>query len=356
MEQQEASMGAQETMRGVVFRGERVAEVIEFPMPTPGRGEVLIRLKRAAICGSDLHSYRREKAFFEGAAPYIPGHEPAGEVAALGEGCGRVQAGDRVTIYHWIGCGHCRQCRAGYYQWCADRRGLGQRNAVGPDADYMVVPERNCLLLPEALNYDDGAMIACIAATGFSSLRKLAINGEDTLIVFGQGPVGLTGTIMGKALGARVIGVDPVAERRALGSALGADGVLDPSSGDLNAAVLALTDGMGADAAFETSGSAAARQAVIQVLRRGGRAALVGIGAHGPTTDLGPIIGKELTLRGSFVMPIHYYWDLVDFMLEHDLPPKYAQMITHRFRLEDAAEAFRVAESARAGKVVFEWD
>jgi propanol-preferring alcohol dehydrogenase len=343
-------------MRGVVFRGDRVAEVIHFPKPQPGRGEVLIQLKRAAICGSDLHNYRRPKSFFAGKAPWIPGHEPAGRVAALGEGCHRVQVGDRVTIYHWIGCGHCRQCLAGYMQWCADRRGLGQPNAVGPDADYMVVPERNCLLLPEELSYDDGAMIACIAATGFSSLRKLALNGEDTLIVFGQGPVGLTGTIMGKALGARVIGVDPVAERQALSRALGADQVLDPDQEDLGAAVEALTAGMGADAAFETSGNAAARQAVIQVLRRGGRAAFVGIGAHGSTTDLGPIIGKELTLMGSFVMPIHYYWDLVEFMLQYDLPAKYAAMITHRFRLEEAPEAFRVAESARAGKVVFEWD
>jgi propanol-preferring alcohol dehydrogenase len=241
-------------------------------------------------------------------------------------------------------------------QWCAERRGLGQPNAVGPDADYVVVPERNCLLLPDELSYDDGAMIACIAATGFSSLRKLALNGEDTLIVFGQGPVGLTGTIMGKALGARVIGVDPVAERRALGLALGADDVLDPGEDDFGAAVQELTDGVGADAAFETSGSAAAHQAVLQVLRLGGRAAFVGFGAHGPTTNLSGIIGKELTLMGSFVMPIHYYWDLVDFMLQYDLPAKYQAMITHRFRLEDAGEAFRVAESARAGKVVFEWD
>lgn len=355
-------MSVKNTMRGVVFRGDRVAEVIPFPMPQPGPGEVLIELKRAAICGSDLHNFRRPGSFFEGKTPWIPGHEPAGEVAALGEGCNRVHAGDRATIYHWIGCGHCRQCLAGYYQWCADRRGLGQPNAVGPDADYMVVPERNVLLLPDELSYDDGAMIACIAATGFSSLRKLALNGEDTLIVFGQGPVGLTGTIMAKALGARVIGVDPVPERRALSAALGADEVLDPGAGasaseiDLNAAVRALTGGMGADAAFETSGSAAARQAVIQVLRRGGRAAFVGIGAQGPTTDLGGIIGNELTLMGSFVMPIHYYWDLVDFMLQYDLPARYQQMITHRYRLEDAGEAFLVAESARAGKVVFEWD
>ena len=139
-------------IKGVVFVGDRVAEVLEFPMPQAGRGEVLIQLKRAAICGSDLHVYRRPKAFFEGKEPWVPGHEPSGVVAEVGECCDRVHVGDRVSIYHWLGCGHCRQCLAGYIQWCENRRGLGQPNAVGPDADYMVVDERNCLLLPDELS------------------------------------------------------------------------------------------------------------------------------------------------------------------------------------------------------------
>lgn len=347
---------SEKTMRGVVFLGGRIAEVRDFPMPKPGRGQVLIQLKTAAVCGSDLHTYRRPKSFFEGKEPWIPGHEPAGVVAAKGECCDRVQVGDRVTIYHWLGCGHCRQCLSGHMQWCAERRGLGQPDAVGPNADYMVVPERNCLLLPDELSFDDGAMIACIAATGYSSMRKLRPNGEDTIVVFGQGPVGLTGTIMAKAMGARVIGVDIVDERLELAKKLGVDEVVNPSKMNLLQAVEDLTGGMGADGAFETSGSAAAHQGVIDVLKLGGRVVFVGFGATGPTVNLSSIIGKQLTLMGSFVMPIHYYWDLVDFMLEHDLPAKYQQMITHRFKIIEAAKAFKVADSGKAGKVVFVWD
>ena len=343
-------------MKGVVFLGDRVAEVREFPIPKPGRGQVLVQLKTAAICGSDLHVYRRPKSHFENKEPWIPGHEPAGIVAELGECCDRVKVGDRVTIYHWLGCGHCRYCLSGYMQWCQNRRGLGQPDAVGPDADYIVVDERNCLLLPDELNFDDGAMIACIAATGFSATRKLNLNGEDTLVVFGQGPVGLTGVIFAKAMGAHVIGVDITDERLALGKKLGADEVLNPNKVDLVQAIKDLTDGMGADAAFETSGSAAAHQGVIDVLRYGGRASFVGVGSQGPTVNLSAIIGKQLTLMGSFVMPIHYYWDLVDFMIQHDLPSKYQEMITHRFKITEAPEAFRLADSGKAGKIVFVWD
>ena len=254
-------------MYGVVFLGDRVAEVREFPIPHPGPGQVLIQMKRAAICGSDLHVYRSPQSFFEGHEPWIPGHEPAGEVAELGAGCQRLKVGERVSIYHYLACGHCRYCLAGYYQWCEQRRGLGQPNAVGPDADYMVVDERNCLPLPPELNYEDGAMIACIAATGFSSLRKLQLNGEDTLVVFGQGPVGLTGDIMGQALGARVIGVDLVPERLALAKKLGVKLVANPGACDLLATIRDLTGGRGADAAYETSGSAAGHQGVLDVLK-----------------------------------------------------------------------------------------
>lgn len=344
-----------ETMRGLVFLGDRRAEVREFPRPTPGAGEVLVRLRCAAVCGSDLHVYRQPVSYFAGKEPWIPGHEPAGDVAALGPGCERVQVGDRVSVYHWLGCGHCRRCRQGYYQFCAERRGLGQPNAVGPDADYMVVPERNCLVLPDELTYEDGALIACIVATGYSAMRKLRCNGEDTLLVMGQGPVGLVGDILGKALGARVLGVDLAPERLALGEAAGADATL-PAGQDLAAALRDLTGGAGATAAYETSGSVAGRQAVIDGLGVHGRAVFVGFGGGDPSLPVAPIIGKELTITGSFVMPVGYYWDLVDLMLSSDLSARFQRIITHRFDLADAAEAMAVADEGRCGKVVFVWE
>jgi threonine dehydrogenase-like Zn-dependent dehydrogenase len=343
-------------MKGIVFRGDRTVEVREFPIPSPGPGEVLVRMTRAAVCGSDLHTYRRSKTFFEGKPAWIPGHEPTGVVAEVGPFCNRVRAGDRVTIYHYMGCGHCPNCRSGYLQHCPDRRPLGQPGTVGPDADYIVVDERNCLLLPDELNDEDGAMIACIAGTCFTAARRMQPNGEDTVVVFGQGPVGLMGNLMIQAMGARVIGVDPAEERLALAKELGADEVIALNSVDLLGAVKELTGGAGADAALETSGSPAAHRGVIDVLRRHGRGVFVGFGSSEPSVNLTSIIGKQVTLMGSFVMPIHFYQDLVDFMIEHNLSAAFQRMITHRFPLTEAAEAFRIADEGKSGKVMFVWE
>jgi threonine dehydrogenase-like Zn-dependent dehydrogenase len=345
-----------ETMRGVVFLGDREAEVREFPRPEPGPGQVLVQMKRAAVCGSDLHSYRRPKSWFAERPDYIPGHEPAGVVVELGECCRRVQPGDRVTVYHYMACGHCAHCTAGYLQFCDQRQGLGQPTTVGPDADYMVVDERNCLLLPDELSFEDGAYIACIAGTCYSALRKLHPNGEETLLIYGQGPVGLMGTIMAKAQGARVIGIETMPERRQMSRDLGADVVLDPAEGDLAERVRELTHGHGADLALETSGAPAAHASLPDTLRINGRAALVGLGASEPTLNLTRIIGKQITLMGSFVMPMPYYWDLVEFILDHDLSAQFDRLTTHRFSIDQAAEAFRVADSRTAGKIMFVWD
>ena len=199
-------------------------------------------------------------------------------------------------------------------------------------------------------------MIACIAGTCFTAARRMRPNGEDTVVVFGQGPVGLTGNLMIKAMGARVIGVDPVEERLALASELGADEVINPSKVDLVGAIKDLTGGSGADAALETSGSPAAHRGVIDVLRRHGRGVFVGFGSTEASVNLTSIIGKQVTLMGSFVMPIHFYQDLVDFMIAHDLSAAFQRMITHRYPLAEAAEAFQVADAGKSGKIMFVWD
>jgi len=199
-------------------------------------------------------------------------------------------------------------------------------------------------------------MISCIAGTAYAALRKLAPNGEDTLVIFGQGPVGLMATIMAKAMGARVIAVDPVADRLELARRFQADEVVNPLTGDWVEAVRDLSGGMGARLALETSGHASAHQGVIDVLRPNGQGAFVGFGASEPTVNLSQIISKQLVLMGSFVMPVHYYEDLVDFILRHDLSPQFQALITHRFPLTAAAEAFGVADAGRAGKVLFVWE
>ena len=339
-------------MRGVILAGEKEVLIKEFPDPVPGHGEVVVRMKAAAICGSDLPAYNAPKDQ-RAKREVIQGHEPSGIVESIGPGVTSVQPGDRVTIYHYLACGKCEQCAAGNLMWCREARGLGG-GAHGGDADFILIDERNALKLPEQLSFIDGAAIACIAGTGYSALSKIAPSGRDTFAVFGLGPVGLTGVMFGKAMGAKVIGIGRRKIRLDLARTLGADEVIDidevPETGR---ALMELTDGRGADAAFETSGSPAAFAAMVQGLRRGGRAVTVA-GARLESFSTGPLVGKQLTIMGSFVMPIHMYGDLTRFMLAHDL--HFEPMVTHKFPLEKASEAFELFDSGECGKVVFVWD
>ncbi len=338
-------------MRGVVFPGDRRAEVRDFPDPEPGPGEVVVRIKAAGLCGSDLHLYRQTAAQRAG-NDTIPGHEPSGVVETLGPGVDTVQVGDRVSVYHYRGCGHCKHCRAGNVMWCAERRGYGGP-IHGADADLLLTDARNCMPLPDELSYAHGALMACAAGTAFSSMHKLQVSGQDTLVIFGQGPVGLCGLLVAKALGGRVIGVDPIPERRALALQLGADKALDPGQTDVLTAVRDLTHGDGADLAFETSGSAAGQNGAVDCLRLGGKAVFVGFGVQDKTLNPSQFIGRQLTLMGSFVMPVYMYYDLAQFVLDHDLPLD--RMVTHRFPLEQAPEAFALFDRGATGKVVLEW-
>jgi threonine dehydrogenase-like Zn-dependent dehydrogenase len=308
-------------------------------------------MRVAGLCGSDLHSYRRPAAL-PAADLKIPGHEPSGIVESVGSCVTRVRPGDRVSVFHYRGCGHCKHCRAGYIQWCAERRGYGGP-IHGSCADLLLTDERNCLTLPDDLTFVHGAAIACFLGTAYAALRKLSPSGEDTLAVFGQGPVGMAGVLVGRAMGARTIAVEPIAERRALSQRLGSDLVLDPGDDDASDMIRQATRGEGADLVFETAGSAAAQDAAVACLRRGGRGVFVGFGNAEPTFNLARIIGDQLTLMGSFVMPIFMYWDLVEFIRAQRLPVE--DTVTHRFPIEQGPEAFEVFEGGRTGKVVLEW-
>ena len=276
-----------------------------------------------------------------------------GVIVTLGPGVAGLGVGDRVAVYHYRGCGHCPHCLAGDIMWCSRRKGYGS-HIHGSDAEYLLADARNCVPLPDELSFAHGAFIACTAGTAYSAMRKLGVSGQDTVTVFGQGPVGLSGLLVAKAFGARVVVVEPAAERRALAEKMGADAVLDSGQAEVVGAIQELTHGEGTDVAFETSGSAAAREAAVNGLRRGGKAAFVGFGSQEKTLDLSQIIGRQLTLMGSFVMPVRYCWDLARFIVDHRLPLE--DLITHRFSLEQAPEAFRVFDTGTTGKVVLEMD
>lgn len=282
----------------------------------------------------------------------IPGHEPAGIVTECGPGVHRVTTGTRVSVYHYRGCGHCRRCLGGQIMWCAERRGYGGP-IHGSDADFLVTDERNCLPLPDDFSFDVGALLACNTSTAYSSMQKLAPSGRDCLVIFGLGPVGLNGLLIAKAMGATVFGVDISPTRRRLAEELGADAVFDPSQDDVPSEVRQRTAGDGAGLAFETSGNGRAQAQLLEVLGYGGKAALVGIGSTEPSINPSALVGKQLSLMGSFVSSIQQHFELVQFIHTHTLPLE--RMVTHRFGLEDAEEAFRLADRAETGKVMFVW-
>ena len=196
----------EEWMKGVVLLGDGELAVKEFEDPKPGRGEVVVRTKAAGICGSDIHMLHSPKKRHEGRPEMIAGHEGAGIIEEIGEGVTMVEPGNRVSIYHYIGCGKCRHCLAGYRQWCRETKGMGL-GVHGADADFILTKEDNCYVMPEELSFIDGAFMACGAGTAYSALSKLRPNGTSTLAVFGLGPVGLAGVIMAKAMGAQVVAI-----------------------------------------------------------------------------------------------------------------------------------------------------
>lgn len=339
-------------MRGVVLLGDGKLAVKEFPDPKPGRGEVVVRTKVAAICGSDIYVYHLPQKHFEGRPELVAGHEPAGVVEAVGEGVTLVKPGDRVSLYHYVGCGKCTQCRAGLWQWCAETKGLGS-HCHGGDADLVLVKEENCFILPDQLSFIDGALMACAAGTTFSALNKLQPSGLHSLAILGLGPVGLSGVIMAKAMGATVVAIGRRKIRLDLARDLGADYIFDAEDPDTPSAVRGLFPA-GIDMAYETSGAPEAQAFMLQMLRRGGKAVIVA--GRGADTGITPsqIVGKQLTLMGSFVIPIWMVPEMARFMVGHGLA--FEKMVTHRFTIDQAKEAFELFDSGECGKVVFEWD
>jgi threonine dehydrogenase-like Zn-dependent dehydrogenase len=348
-------------MRGVVFLGERELELREFPDPTPGPGEVVLAMKASGMCGSDLHPYRaarggaaaRSLGLGGGGGPVIAGHEPCGVVVARGPGVLESDAptGARVMNHHYKGCGRCRHCRGGWAQLCARGIVVYGMTGHGGHAPYMAVPVTTLVPLPDALSFEEGAAISCGTGTAYQALRRLDVSGRDTVAVFGQGPVGLSATMLGVAMGARVLAVDVGPERRALGRELGADAALDPGAGDVVAGLRELTDGEGVDAALDCTGQPAARLAAVRATRTWGRVGLVGEGNQ-VTFDVSPdLLRRQLTLHASWTFSTLIQEECARFVVKRRVPLE--RLLTHRFRLEQAAEAYRLFDTQTTGKGVF---
>lgn len=347
-----------ETMAGAVLPGGRQVEIRTFPVPEPGHGQVLIRMRASTICGSDIRAIYREH-LGTGAEAYqgvIAGHEPSGDVVAVGPGAQRLAVGDRVVIYHICGCGQCNECRRGYEIGCHQpaRAAYGwQRD--GGHAPYLLAEERSCLRLPDGLSFVDGACVACGFGTAYEALLRARVSGNDRLLVTGLGPVGLAVAMLGRAMGATtIVGSDPSAERRALGTELGLlDHALDADEAGLGQ-IRDLADGQGYEVTIDCSGSAAARVTALENTRDWGRCVYVGEGGRVDFEVSRVLIHRQLTLHGSWVTSVGHMEQLLDRLVRWNLRPE--RVVTDRFPLENAAEAYQLADSGSAGKVAIVFD
>jgi threonine dehydrogenase-like Zn-dependent dehydrogenase len=337
-------------MRGLVFLGERKVELREFADPRPGPGEVVVAIRASGMCGSDLRPYE------QGQSSYVTGHEPCGVVAERGPAVTEQQAplGQRVMVHHYWGCGTCKHCRIGYTQMCVYGAKVMGFSANGGNAPYLLVPAGSLVPLPDELSFAEGAAIACGTGTAYSALKRLDVSGRDTLAIFGQGPVGLAATQLATAMGARVIAVDPLAERRALACQLGAANVIDSAAVSAVDAIRDLTHGEGADATLDCTGHPEARANCAKAARAWGRACFVG--EHGTATfDMTPdVIHKQLTMYGSWTFSTVLLAECARFAVDRQVP--LGNVFTESFSLDEAEAAFRKFSSRTMGKGVFVFD
>ncbi|MFC1712495.1 zinc-binding dehydrogenase [Candidatus Poribacteria bacterium] len=347
-----------ETMKGAILPGNSTVEFQEFEVPEPGHGQVLVKTKSSTICGSDIRAIYHEHLGKgpEGYQGVIAGHEPCGQIAKEGPGLKRFKQGDRVIIYHISGCGVCYDCRRGYMISCTSeyRAAYGWQRDGGM-APYILADEKDLVPLPDELSYTDGAQVACGFGTVYEGIEKIGVSGNDTVLVTGLGPVGLAALMLSRAMGAeKLIGVDIVEERMELARELGLADIVVKSGPDALDTIMKITGGKGCERTIDCSGNNMARLLAIQATRQWGKNVMIG---EGGTVDFQPspdIIHEQKTIYGSWVTSIWRMEELVERLVRWDIHP--ADLVTHRFSLEQAPEAFSLMADGKCGKVAIVFD
>ena len=336
-------------------------QLMDVPEPSPGLGEVKIRVLRAGLCGTDLHI----EGWDDWAAsmlepPLIVGHEFYGEVVEVGEGVPDgerygLRPGQRVSVEGHVVCGHCRNCRAGRRHMCVNTSNLGV-NRDGCFADYVVVPHSNVWVQPDLIDPDLGAVFDPLGNAVHTAL-SFPLEGEDVLIT-GAGPIGVMAAAVVRHAGARhVVVTDVSAPRLELAAAAGADLVVDVSQERIADAQARLGMTEGFDVVLEMSGSPRAMAELIDNCTHGARVAMLGLPSEPYAIDWGKVITHMITLKGIYGREMYETWYKMTAMLQTSevLRDRVRSVITHRFPAEQWQDAFDAARSGQVGKVIMDW-
>lgn len=345
-------------MRAAMFYGGQDIRLETFPEPQPGPGEVMIKIRSAGVCGSDLHLYRNHNPY--GARePHQRGHELSGEIVALGAGVSGWASGQRVGIEaeHLLGCGTCRYCCRGEHHLCPTRGFRhGERQESHGFAEYDICLASNCHALPEHVSFDAAALLDCYAC-GVHALNRTPVLPTSRIAVLGTGAIGMTLGQVAKAYGVQqVFMVGTRQEPLTIAQAAGAADVgLAHTDGDPVAAILQYTEGEGVDAVFETvGGNASTINQGIQMVRRGGVISILGLFTQDQSMDARTAYRKELQLRWSNSFSrwqgVSEYRMALDLLAAGRLQAE--PLVTTHFPLSRIQEAFAAAEHKRTSGAV----
>ncbi|SDI58283.1 L-threonine 3-dehydrogenase [Actinokineospora alba] len=328
-------------------------ELVDVPDPKPGPGDILLRVLRTGICGTDLHIDAWDDwAAKTIKAPLTLGHEFVGEVVEIGAAVTKVRVGDLVSGEGHLVCGTCRNCRAGRRHLCANTIGLGV-HTNGAFAEYAVLPESNAWVHNHQIDLDVAAIFDPFGNAVHTALSFPVLN-EDVLIT-GAGPIGLMAAAVAKHAGARHVVITDISEARLeLARKLGVNVALDVSATPVSAVYGELNMTEGFDVGMEMSGQPSALREMIGNMTHGGRIAMLGLPAKEIAIDWSAVVLKMLTIKGIYGREMFETWYAMSVLLQAglDLSP----VITHRFHHTEHKAAFDTARGGKCGKVIMDWE
>lgn len=322
--------------------------VKDLPKPVIGKDDVLIKVKAVGICGTDVPIL---KGIREVPIPMIPGHEFAGDIVELGENVTEFQIGDRVTPSIVIGCGSCYFCRDGRESLCDNIVETGI-HVDGAFAEYVKVPAKVVHKLPDTMSYEQGASIDPIASA-YHPLKKAHIQSEDTVVVFGPGPIGLYAIQIAKTEGAKqiiVVGIKKDAHRLKLAKEIGADEIIVAGEEDVMQRISDLTEGRMADIVVEATGNHNIFNDTIQAVRKHGQIILIGIFHHDANADIAKIVRKEIIVRGSICYTWQDYKECIDLVNAGRV--RVEPIITSHYALKDIDQAMHEIDNGQPIKII----